>query len=151
MRDLRPSNFTFANRTRRISCGLSIYTNNPRGRGSKTTACRAPPLRVVGHGRREGAPSVGRPSCGYIRFLLLRCSNSMFRRISGEIPVKFWWHSDDIRWNSGETPVKFWKSVLNNRKPTKTVTQPPHSTVHRSGDRGVQARRGAREIYFSAY
>ena len=60
------------------------------------------------------------PVCGKAELRLspfLMCSNSIFWRHSGEIPVKLWRHS-------GEILVRFWKSALNCRKPKQ-----PHNSA----------------------
>ena len=70
--------------------------------------------------------NVGRLSCGHPVF------KGAPIRYSGEIPVKFWLYYGDFkilvkfRWTSGVNPVNFWKSVLENRKPTQVISQPPH-------------------------
>ena len=49
-----------------------------------------------------------------------RCSNSIFRRNSGGILVKFLWASSflvSFRWFLVTIPATFWKSVLRHRKP----------------------------------
>ena len=81
-----------------------------RGRATPPTPCR-----------RASGEHIDTIHCGKAELWL-----SLFQVLQFEIQARFCWHLMKCWSTSGEIQANIWRSELNNRKPTKNITQASH-------------------------